>query len=325
VALFDERRGIVFEQIASQVDLHAQYGGVVPELAAREHARNFMPLFENLKNFGIADLRLIAATKEPGLPGCVGIGLAAARALSLMLAVPSVGINHLCGHIFSPFIGMHAAAAADFFQEMEEYLPHLGLLASGGNTLLVIISKNKHSQTMEIVTVAETQDDAAGEAFDKGAKLLGLPYPGGARVEKLAKLGNGKKYHFPRAFSSDGDMKFSFSGLKTSLKYFLRDMDENDIREAMGDICASYQEAIIGALELKISHALKLFPDVRSIGLSGGVSNNESLRDRVKSLAKKSGVKSIFPLPQHSGDNASMIAFAAYLESTIPCAWIKSN
>jgi N6-L-threonylcarbamoyladenine synthase len=323
VALFDGRSGVVFEQVASQIAVHGEYGGVVPELASREHVRNFTALFENLKRFGISGVELVAVTNEPGLPGCVAVGIAAARALALLLDVPIVGINHLLGHIFSPFIELHAANGDDFPGAMCKYLPHLGLLVSGGNTLLVVISRNGNSGALEIFTVAETQDDAAGEAFDKGARLLGLPYPGGMHVEKLAQLGDGKKFRFPRAFSNRSDLKFSFSGLKTSLKYFLSDMGEENIHRSINDICASYQEAIIGALAAKISQAMALFPDISSIGLSGGVSNNESLRSRVESLAESSGKRHFFPLRRHSGDNAAMVAFAAHIGRSIGCEWVK--
>ncbi|MDR1433424.1 MAG: tRNA (adenosine(37)-N6)-threonylcarbamoyltransferase complex transferase subunit TsaD [Puniceicoccales bacterium] len=312
VALFDGALGIIHEEIASQIDLHGAYGGVVPELAAREHVKNFIPLFENLKNFDVGGVRLVAVTGSPGLPGCVNIGIAAAKALALIFGTPVVGINHLHGHLFSPFIGIHEDDPGHFFANLTSHLPHIGLLASGGNTILFKISEG-----MEITTVAETQDDAAGEAFDKGAKLLGLPYPGGALVEKFAELGNGEKYPFPRAFADPDTMKFSFSGLKTSLRYFLEKFD-GDVREHMGDICASYQAAIVGALATKVGHAIVKFPDCKSLGISGGVSNNGFLRNAIRALAEKFGKKFLSPLRRHSGDNAAMIAFAAHIANAFP-------
>ncbi|MDR1457620.1 MAG: tRNA (adenosine(37)-N6)-threonylcarbamoyltransferase complex transferase subunit TsaD [Puniceicoccales bacterium] len=306
VALFDGKIGVVFEKISSQVKLHAEYGGVVPELASREHVKNFVPLLKDLKNFGVGEAKLIAVTKEPGLPGCLNIGLAVARALALMLRLPVREINHLYGHLFSPFIPVHAKDPQSFSSNLKEYLPHLGLLVSGGNTVLFEISKN-----LAIATIAETQDDAAGEAFDKGARLLGLPYPGGNLIEKLASFGNPKKYQFPRAFSSRSDMKFSFSGLKTSLRYFLEKFEGSFVPH-INDICASYQEAIVDTLATKVSHALEQH-SCKSIGISGGVSNNDTLRKKMATLAIKSNKKLVLPLGYHSGDNAAMIAFAAYI------------
>ncbi|MDR1528580.1 MAG: tRNA (adenosine(37)-N6)-threonylcarbamoyltransferase complex transferase subunit TsaD [Puniceicoccales bacterium] len=306
VALFDEKIGVVFEKISSQVKLHAEYGGVVPELASREHVKNFVPLLKDLKKFGVAGAKLIAVTKEPGLPGCLNIGLAVARALALILCLPVREVNHLHGHLFSPFIPVHAKDPQSFFSNLEEYFPHLGLLVSGGNTVLFEISKN-----FTMATVAETQDDAAGEAFDKGARLLGLPYPGGNLIEKLASSGNPKKYQFPRAFSSKSDMKFSFSGLKTSLRYFLEKFEGSFVPH-INDICASYQEAIVDMLATKVSHALEKH-SCKSIGISGGVSNNDRLRKRILTLATKFNKKLVLPLCHHRADNAAMIAFATYI------------
>jgi N6-L-threonylcarbamoyladenine synthase len=311
VALFDAELGVIFEEIASQIEVHGEYGGVVPELAAREHVKNFVPLFEHLKSFGVGAAKSIAVTGEPGLPGCVNIGVGAAKALSLILRIPFVEINHLHGHLFSPFIGIHGADPANFHAILrKKYLPHLGLLVSGGNTAIFRILEN-----FSIETIAETQDDAAGEAFDKGAKLLGLPYPGGALVEKFAKLGDFKKYHFPRAFSDKLTMKFSFSGLKTSLRYFLENFG-GDFKAHMNDICAAYQDAIVDSLAVKISHALEIF-DCKSVGISGGVSNNDSLRNRVLAIAEDFGKIFVCPEKRHSGDNAAMIAFAAYVTESI--------
>ncbi|MDR1401489.1 MAG: tRNA (adenosine(37)-N6)-threonylcarbamoyltransferase complex transferase subunit TsaD [Puniceicoccales bacterium] len=312
VALFEESSGIVFEEIASQIKLHSEYGGVVPDLASREHVKNFIPLLEHLKCFGTAEAKSIAATAKPGLPGCLNIGLAAARALSLILNIPVVEIDHLHGHLLSPFIQVHGSDPEHFHSNLKEFLPSLGLLVSGGNTILCEIA-----ESLEFTIIAETQDDAAGEAFDKGAKLLGLPYPGGALIEKFAKLGDPKKYHFPRAFPSKLDMKFSFSGLKTSLRYFLEKFN-GSIQHHSSDICASYQEAIIDMLSRKVEHALAAYPRCKSLGISGGVSNNETLRSRIFALAERFSKKFICPLPQHSGDNAAMIAFAAYVE-TLKC------
>jgi N6-L-threonylcarbamoyladenine synthase len=311
VAAFDKRTGVVFEEIASQVSLHSEYGGVVPELASREHVKNFIPLFKHLKKFGVENAELIAATNEPGLPGCISIGMAAARTMAFILNLPLLEINHLHGHLFSPFIPIHAACPEKFLNNIPNYLPHLGLLVSGGNTVLFKICED-----LAVKIVAKTQDDAAGEAFDKGAKLMGLPYPGGVLIEKLAKTGDPHKYQFPRAFSDKPEMKYSFSGLKTSLRYFLENFPGN-FYPHINDICASYQEAIVDALVIKVELAVTTDSSIKSLGISGGVSNNNVLRKKMTTLANKFGRELIFPFSRHTGDNAAMIAFSAYIESSI--------
>lgn len=307
VAVFDPSQGVLLDLVSSQVKLHAKYGGVVPNLASREHVKNFVHLFEELEKFGVADVKSIAVTSKPGLPGCLNIGIAAARALGTILNLPILNINHLHGHLFSPFIKMHENDPKEFKKIFKNFLPALGLLVSGGNTILVEIQQN-----LEMEIVAESLDDAAGEAFDKGARLLGLPYPGGMLIEKFAKSGNPHKYNFPRAFHDTPEMKFSFSGLKTSLRYFL-EKENIDLVKDIPDICASYQEAIIDALCLKLEQALTKRPHIRCVCLCGGVSNNESLQNRAFEIAARHRLDFFSPLKQHTGDNAAMIAFAGYI------------
>ena len=307
VAVFDPSQGVLLDLVSSQVKLHAKYGGVVPNLASREHVKNFVHLFEELKKFGVANAKSIAVTAEPGLPGCLNIGIAAARALGTILNLPILNINHLHGHLFSPFIKMHENDPKEFKKIFKNFLPALGLLVSGGNTILVEIQQN-----LKMEIVAETLDDAAGEAFDKGARLLGLPYPGGMLIEKFAKSGNPHKYNFPRAFHDTPEMKFSFSGLKTSLRYFL-EKENIDLVKDIPDICASYQEAIIDALCLKLEQALTKKPHIRCVCLCGGVSNNENLQNRALEIADRHRLDFFAPLKQHTGDNAAMIAFAEYI------------
>ena len=300
VALFDPQQGIVFEEVASQIKLHSQYGGVVPELASREHVKNFIPLLQHLKISITAPVTTVAVTAEPGLPGCVGIGVA--------VHVNLAKINHLHGHLLSAFIPLHKENPLSFVPTMKKYLPHLGLLVSGGNTAIFYVSEN-----LEITTIGGTVDDAAGEAFDKGGKLLGLPYPSGNIIEKLAETGDKNKFHFPRAFADRDDIRFSFSGLKTSLRYFLEKHSSN-VQSDLHDICASYQEAILDALITKFKSAIEKSPEIKSIGISGGVSNNNSLRTKAADLAKQHDKILLLPWRQHTGDNASMIAFAAFIQ-----------
>jgi N6-L-threonylcarbamoyladenine synthase len=307
LAIFDRVAGVVFEEIYSQIALHGEYGGVIPELAAREHVKNFCQLFDDLKKHPSVDaIDSIAVTTEPGLPGCLALGRVAANALAVALKRPVLKINHLHGHLFSPFIGLHRELGADFAGAFAAYLPHLSLLVSGGNTLLQIV---RESGAIEVV--GGTQDDAAGEAFDKGAKLLGLPYPGGHLVEELAKSGDEKRFKFPRAYYDAKEIKFSFSGLKTSLRYFLEKQSDVNFERDRCDICASYQAAIVDVLAKKTSQALA--PMIRSLGLCGGVANNSCLRERLGHLATSRGVPFFSPARQHSGDNAAMIAFAAFM------------
>lgn len=309
LALFDPAHGISGEWIHSQIALHGRYGGVVPDLASREHLRNLGPLLARVRaEHGFAGIGGVAVTCGPGLAGCLAIGLAAAKSLALAWRVPLVGVNHLRGHVFSPFIPVHAAAPAEFAGRLEALLPHLGLVVSGGNTLLFRLDRARR-----ITVVSTTRDDAAGEALDKGAKLLGLGYPGGPLIEQHAINGAPAAYGFPRGIGPRSDLGFSFSGLKTSLRYQLEKMTPEEIAARMDDLCASYQQAVVDALVRKTTLALdrEVF---RSLGLSGGVANNRTLRDALGRLAQTCGVPLLAALPKHTGDNAGMIAFAAWAD-----------
>jgi N6-L-threonylcarbamoyladenine synthase len=222
--------------------------------------------------------------------------------------VPVVGINHLRAHAFSPFIALHAANPASFDAEFAKLLPHLGLLVSGGNTALFSIDESRR-----ITLLASTMDDAAGEALDKGAKLLGLGYPGGPQVEKLAATGNPTAFAFPKAVAQRSTLEFSFSGLKTSLRYQLEKMVPEEIERRKSDLCASYQAAVFEALVRKSQLALERGA-YRSFGLSGGVANNQTLQARLAQVALSINVPFFRAQPKHSGDNAGMIAFAAWAE-----------
>ncbi len=313
VAIFDPARGLVGEWVHSQIALHEKHGGVVPDLATREHLRHFGPLLNLAKSeVGFDHVNTIAVTQGPGLAACLAIGVAAAKSLALGLRAPLVGVNHLRAHAWSSFIGLHAEAPGEFAARLEPLLPHLGLIVSGGNTLLFTLASDR---TIRIIS--STRDDAAGEALDKGAKLLGLGYPGGPLIEKLAASGRPNAYDFPRGIGPRDELDFSFSGLKTSLRYLLEKMTPQDVAENMGDLCASYQQAVVDALLRKTRAALRLSDvGIRSIGLSGGVANNRTLRAAFEAEASKARVTFLAAQPKHTGDNAGMIAFSAWADTT---------
>jgi N6-L-threonylcarbamoyladenine synthase len=305
VALFDPRRGLAGEWIQSQIAVHEAHGGVVPALAAREHLRHFAPL---LQRAGGEEITEIAVTYGPGLAPCLAMGVAAAKALALARRVPLAGVNHLRAHAWSPFIGLHAAGPAEFSERLDALLPHLGLIVSGGHTLLCALGADR-----QITALSSTRDDAAGEALDKGAKLLGLGYPGGPLIEKLAAGGRDDAFAFPRGLERSGDLDFSFSGLKTSLRYLLEKMANANDR--LPDLCASYQRAVVEALASKTRLALA-GGGFRSLGLSGGVANNRRLREALGAEAARAKVPFLAADPSHTGDNAGMIAFAAWADQT---------
>ena len=306
LALFSSKRGIVGEWVNSQIAKHIEYGGVVPDIAVREHLSNFFVLLDEAEKEG--DLRKsvtrIAVTCGPGLAGCLAVGISLAKTLGLLWDVPVIGINHLRGHAFSPFLPL--------FPEQVDViganLPHLGLLVSGGNTILFRMDEG---QSIEIL--AETVDDAVGEALDKGGKLLGVSYPGGPILERHAMGGDPRTFDFPRSFSSPNEMRFSFSGLKTSLLYTLEKLTDEQVRSGYADLCASYQRAAVDQLVTKTKQALES-SEFASLGLSGGVANNKTLHSRLAELAATRGVRFLSPNPCHTGDNAAMIAFAAHID-----------
>ncbi|MFM7242150.1 MAG: tRNA (adenosine(37)-N6)-threonylcarbamoyltransferase complex transferase subunit TsaD, partial [Opitutia bacterium] len=270
LALFDPARGIVRERVSTQAAAHEKYGGVVPELASRMHLSALPWLLEEFKADLPAVTRL-AVTRGPGLLPCLAMGVTLARALALATGRPLVGVNHLRAHVHSVFLPLHAQEPAGFLAARAALLPHLGIVISGGNTLLVRLGED-----LSIRVVARTVDDAAGEAFDKGAKLLGLPYPGGALIERHAAQGDVAKFVFPRGILEKADLRLSFSGLKTALRYQLEKMADTQVRAALPDLCAGYQHAIIEQLVAKTEAALDR-GTYRSVGLSGGVANNRTL------------------------------------------------
>ena len=313
VALFDPAQGLRAEWVHSQIAVHERHGGVVPDLATREHLRTVEPLLAKAREAsgGFARVTEIAVTQGPGLAGCLAVGLASAKALAFALGRPLKGVNHLRGHVWSPFIAAHAAGPGEFDRQVAALLPHLALVVSGGNTLLAELDAERR-----IRVLASTRDDAAGEALDKGAKLLGLGYPGGPLVERRAAGGRADAFDFPRGLGPRAELDFSFSGLKTALRYQLEKMKPEAVGAQMADICASYQQAVVDALVRKAGVALERGA-FRSIGLSGGVANNQTLRAAMGALAAKRKVPLLAAEPKHTGDNAGMIAFAAWADPAV--------
>lgn len=312
LALFEPAQGLVGEWVHSQMELHETYGGVVPDVATREHLRTIGPMLERVREeHDLSRVTRVAVTLGPGLAGCLAIGMAAAKALAVSLSAELAGVNHLRGHAFSPFISVHAAKPDDFSRRMDDLLPHLGLIVSGGNTLLFQLDRDRR-----ISVISGTRDDAAGEALDKGAKLMGLAYPGGPLVEKMAASGDPTAFEFPRGIGNKADLDFSFSGLKTALRYRLEKMTPAEIENALPDLCASYQQAVIDALVRKTKLAFGR-GEYRSVGLSGGVANNRALREAMKTLIERRRVTFLAAEPRHTGDNAGMIAFAAWADPQV--------
>ena len=313
LALLAPGQGLLRELVSTQTELHRKHGGVVPDLASREHL-TALPLLlrELMPEIRRQPVTTVAVTRGPGLLPCLSMGLAFSRALALALEARLVGVNHLRAHVHSTFIALHAADPAGFAAARAALLPHLALVVSGGNTLLVALGED-----LSLRVVARTVDDAAGEAFDKGAKLLGLPYPGGALIETQAERGDPSKFSFPRGIPERADLRMSFSGLKTALRYQLEKMNDAAVAAAMPDLCAGYQEAILAQLEAKFRAALES-GRYRSAGLSGGVANNRALRTRLQRMALSHGAPLLIAEPKHCGDNAGMVAFAALADAGLP-------
>jgi N6-L-threonylcarbamoyladenine synthase len=308
-ALFDPERGLRGEWIHSQIARHQPYGGIVPDIASREHLDHFPRLLDEVVASGrLGEVREIAVTAGPGLAGSLALGMSLSMALGVALEVPVYGVNHLRGHAFSPFLDLHARDPASFPANFAARLPHLGLIVSGGNTVLFSLEEGPRVRVL-----AETVDDAAGEALDKGAKLLGMPYPGGPELERRARGGNAAAFPFPQAFRSRDEKRFSFSGLKTSLRYRLEKMDDAELAAVLPDLCASYQEAVVAALLRKTGQFLET-GRWRSLGLSGGVANNGRLRDGFSRLGARRGLPVDIARPGHTGDNAAMIAFTRFMD-----------
>jgi len=301
-AVFNKNK-LLANFVATQ-EIHAQYGGVVPELASRAHQKNIIPVVHQaLKTANIepSQIDLIAYTKGPGLLGSLLVGTSFSKSMALSLDIPSLGVNHMKGHILSLFIEDDEERPCPNF-------PFICLTVSGGHTQIVLV---KSVLDMEIL--GETRDDAAGEAFDKAAKVLGLPYPGGPIIDKLAKTGNPDRFQFPQPNVSGYD--FSFSGIKTAFLYFVRDevqFNPNFIAENLNDICASYQKKIIEILIAKLRRAAKDH-DVADVAMVGGVSANSALREALMKMCVKIRKKGHYAPLAYCTDNAAMIGISGYL------------
>lgn len=313
VAVASSSGEILGSFVSSQVELHAPYGGVVPELASRNHNRDLRPLVDHaFAELGIdrQDLGVVAATSGPGLASSLLIGDTTAKAIAAGLGIPFYSINHMEGHLLSPFIGTAG-----------EIPPHLGLIVSGGHTLLVDVDGAARYEV-----IGSTKDDAAGEAFDKVGKLLHLPYPGGPEIAKRAVHGNRDAFAFPRSMMNSGDFDFSFSGLKTAVLYAREKLGGEPTPAVVADLCASFEEAVVDVLVAKLLSAAEARGRKR-IALSGGVSCNERLRERVGEVASRNGLELSLAEKVYSTDNAAMIAFAAAKrrEAGIPPSSLDSD
>jgi len=299
VALYDSHAGLLADALHSQVELHALYGGVVPELASRDHVRLLLPLVRSVLDQakrGVADIDLIAFTQGPGLGGALLVGASVAAGLGLALDRPAVGIHHLEGHLLSPLLA-----------DPRPEFPFVALLVSGGHTQLMRVDAVGSYRLL-----GETQDDAAGEAFDKTAMLLGLGYPGGPALARLAGSGNPQRHAFPRPMIASGDLNFSFSGLKTAALTRVRSMPALD-DGARADLAASFQAAIVDVLAAKCALALDR-EGLQRLVVAGGVGANTALRERLVQAAAARGGRVYFPPLRLCTDNGAMIAFAAALK-----------
>ncbi|MCM1138702.1 MAG: tRNA (adenosine(37)-N6)-threonylcarbamoyltransferase complex transferase subunit TsaD [Duncaniella sp.] len=297
------RDGLLLSNVIASQEVHAEYGGVVPELASRAHQQNILPVVDTaLRRAGVDkhELSAIAFTRGPGLLGSLLVGTSFAKGMSLGLRVPIIDVNHLHGHVLSHFIRREES------DEVPKY-PYLCLLVSGGNSQLILV---KNYNDMEVL--GQTIDDAAGEAFDKCAKVMGLPYPGGPHIDRLAAEGNPKRFKFAKPHIANLD--YSFSGLKTSFLYTLRNaLKENPdfIEENKADLAASLQRTIIDILIDKLDKAVKI-TGVKTVAIGGGVSANSGVRAAVAEYCEKHHLKAFIPPHLFTTDNAAMVAIAGY-------------
>ncbi len=295
---------LLLSNVTANQSIHQQYGGVIPELASRDHQKNIVPVVDAaLKKAGItlSQLSAIAVTRGPGLSGSLLVGLSFAKSLSLALHIPLVEVNHMQGHILAHFVKEEEDTVAS------PTFPFLCLTVSGGHTQIVKITNH-----LQFELLAETEDDAVGEAFDKAAKILGLPYPGGPLIDKYAKLGDATKYKFPMPQLKNNN--YSFSGVKTAFLYFIQEQTKqntNFIEGNINDICASYQAHLIKYL-LKNLLAVSKETGIKQIAIAGGVSANSGLRSELELLGKKHQWQTYIPKFEYCTDNAAMIAITGY-------------
>ncbi len=296
-AVVEDGRRLLGEVLSSQIPIHARFGGVVPEAASRQHMERIWPVVEEaMQKAGITNDRLdaVAVTQGPGLVGALLVGMSFGKAMAFGLGLPVIAVNHLEGHLMSWILA-----------EDQPRLPHVALVASGGHTELYLVETLGNHRVL-----GRTRDDAAGEAFDKGAKMLGLEYPGGPAIDRLARKGDRARVSFPRPMRDQPGYDFSFSGLKTALKRVLSSPG-NGQPIAPEDLAASYQEAIVDVLVEKTIKAAREF-NVDAVVVTGGVAANTCLRERLVDRCGKAGIRPFLPPTARCTDNAGMIAAAAY-------------
>lgn len=298
IALYDTEQGLVADQLYSQIAVHAEYGGVVPELASRDHIRKALPLIKQaLKDAGktIADIDGIAYTRGPGLVGALLVANGLAHALAWALDKPVIGVHHMEGHLLAPML-----------EDNTPDFPFLALLVSGGHTQMVQVDGIGQYQLL-----GESLDDAAGEAFDKAAKMMGLSYPGGPALSKLAESGDDSRFKFPRPMTDRPGLDFSFSGLKTAVRTKILQLavDGVLVDKDKADIACAFQLAVVDTLAIKCRRALQQTKLKRLI-IAGGVGANQNLRIKLKEMTEKLGGKVYYPRPEFCTDNGAMIAYA---------------
>ncbi len=297
IAIYDSEKGLLAHNLYSQIDLHKEYGGVVPELASRDHVRRLLPLIKKTlveAKSDLTSLDAVAYTAGPGLMGALLVGTAMGRSLAYSLSIPAVGVHHMEAHLLAPMLE----------DDVPKY-PFLALLVSGGHTQIVNVSKPGNYEIL-----GESLDDAAGEAFDKTAKLLGLPYPGGPALSALAEKGDSKRFHFPRPMTDRPGLDFSFSGLKT---FALNTVNaEADDEQTRADIARAFVDAVVDTFIVKCRRAIKE-TGLNELVVAGGVSANKQLRAGLNTLMEKVNGKVYFPRAEFCTDNGAMIAYAGYL------------
>jgi len=296
IAIYDSERGLLSHALHSQIAMHAVYGGIVPELASRDHVRKVIPLLEEVlakANLNKTDLDAVAYTAGPGLVGALLVGAAVATSFAFACKIPAIGVHHMEAHLLAPML-----------EENPPEFPFIALLVSGGHTLLVQVEDIGKYQIL-----GESLDDAAGEAFDKVGKILGLPYPGGPALANLAKLGNPKRFRFPRPMVNRPGLDFSFSGLKT---FSLNTLHEyGDDPQTKADIAYAFQEAVVDTLRIKCKRALQQTQLTRLV-VAGGVSANLVLRTQLQKLAHDERASVYYPRLEFCTDNGAMVAYTGY-------------
>ncbi len=297
VAIYDEAQGLLAHALYSQIDLHAQFGGVVPELASRDHVRKLVPMIRRvIADAGTATDQIdgVAYTAGPGLIGALLVGAATGRSLAYAWGKPAVGVHHMEGHLLASMLEDNAPS-----------MPFVALLVSGGHTMLVeVLGLGRYR------ILGETLDDAAGEAFDKTAKLLDLPYPGGPAISELAAAGHPGRFELPRPMSRKPGLDFSFSGLKTAVMLAVREQELDE--QSRADIAAEFQAAVVDSLSLKCRRAMRQ-TGAGTLVIAGGVGANAVLRSRLSDLGAKEGWSVFYPRTEFCTDNGAMIAYAGML------------